>query len=65
MRRGNAVLDMASWLPPLKAEGGPTPGGLPDETPGLPEIASLLAGYFCARAGLPSIPQLLTPDRSS
>jgi hypothetical protein len=23
---------------------------------GLPEIASLLAGFFCARAGLPPIP---------
>jgi aminoglycoside phosphotransferase (APT) family kinase protein len=55
---GNALLDVASWLPSLEAEGGPPPHViLPDETPGLPAIASLLAGYFCARAGLPPIPQ--------
>ncbi len=55
---GNPVLDTASWLPSLEAEGGPAPHViLPDETPGLPAIASLLAGYFCARAGLPAIPQ--------
>ena len=55
---GNALLDTASWLPSLAAEGGPAPHViLPDETPGLPAIASLLAGYFCARAGLPPIPQ--------
>jgi hypothetical protein len=30
---------------------------IPAATPGLPEIAALLAGYFCARAGLPEIPQ--------
>jgi hypothetical protein len=55
---GNPLLDTASWLPSLEAEGGPAPHLiLPDETPGLPEISSLLAGYFCARAGLPPIPQ--------
>jgi hypothetical protein len=55
---GNALLDTASWLPSLEAEGGPAPHDiLPDETPGLPAIASLLAGFFCARAGLPPIPQ--------
>ncbi|MDP9119485.1 MAG: phosphotransferase [Actinomycetota bacterium] len=55
---GNALLDIASWLPSLEAEGGPAPRViLPDETPALPAIASLLAGYFCARAGLPAIPQ--------
>jgi Phosphotransferase enzyme family len=55
---GNALLDTASWLPSLEAEGGPGPHQiLPDETPGLPAIASLLAGFFCARAGLPPIPQ--------
>jgi hypothetical protein len=55
---GNALLDTASWLPSLEAEGGPAPHVvLPDETSGLPAIASLLAGYFCARAGLPAIPQ--------
>jgi hypothetical protein len=55
---GNALLDTASWVPSLQAEGGPAPHAiLPDETPGLPAIASLLAGYFCARAGLPPIAQ--------
>jgi hypothetical protein len=55
---GNALMDTASWLPSLEAEGGPAPHVvLPDETPGLPAIASLLAGYFCARAGLAPIPQ--------
>jgi hypothetical protein len=55
---GNAVLDTAAWLPSLQTEGGPAPREiLPEDTPGLPEIASLLAGYFCARAGLPPIPQ--------
>jgi hypothetical protein len=55
---GNPVLDTASWLPSLEAEGGPAPHViLPDETPGLSAIASQLAGYFCSRAGLPTIPQ--------
>jgi hypothetical protein len=55
---GNAMLDTAAWLPSLQTEGGPAPQEiLLDDTPGLPEIASLLAGYFCARAGLPHIPQ--------
>ena len=55
---GNALLDTASWLPSLEAEGGPAPHIiLPDETPGLPAVASLLAGYFCARAGLTPISQ--------
>jgi Phosphotransferase enzyme family len=54
---GNAVVDTAAWLPSLQAEGGPAPEEvLPDDTPGLPEIAALLAGYFSARAGLPPIP---------
>lgn len=55
---GNPVLDTAAWLPSLQAEGGPAPDAiLPDATPGLPEIASLLAGFFGARAGLSPIPQ--------
>jgi hypothetical protein len=55
---GNPLVDTAAWLPSLQAEGGPRPEEiLPDDTPGLPEVASLLAGYFCARAGLPEIPQ--------
>jgi len=55
---GNPVLDTASWLPSLEVEGGPAPEDiLAPDIPGLSEIASLLAGYFCARAGLPEIPQ--------
>jgi Ser/Thr protein kinase RdoA (MazF antagonist) len=55
---GNALLDTAAWLPSLQAEGGPAPQAiLPDETPGLPEITSVLAGYYYARAGLAHIPQ--------
>lgn len=55
---GNPVLDTAAWLPSLRAEGGPAPHEiLPEETPGLPQIVSLLAGYFSARAGLSPIPQ--------
>lgn len=55
---GNAVLDTASWLPSLQVEGGPAPEDiLATDTPGLSKIAALLAGYFCARAGLPEIPQ--------
>lgn len=55
---GNPVLDTAAWLPSLQAEGGPAPDAiLPDATPGLPEIASLLAGFFGSRGGLSPIPQ--------
>lgn len=55
---GNELMDTASWLPSLQAEGGPEPQLIvPDDTPGLPAIASWLAGYFCARAGLSAIPQ--------
>lgn len=55
---GNPVLDTAAWLPSLQNEGGPAPDEiLPDETPGLPQLVSLLAGYFSARAGLSPIPQ--------
>jgi aminoglycoside phosphotransferase (APT) family kinase protein len=55
---GNPVLDTAAWLPSLHAEGGPAPHEiLPHDAPGLPQIASLLAGYFSARAGLSPIAQ--------
>jgi aminoglycoside phosphotransferase (APT) family kinase protein len=55
---GNPVLDTASWLPSLEVEGGPAPEDvLAPDTPELAEISALLAGYFCARAGLPEIPQ--------
>jgi Phosphotransferase enzyme family len=55
---GDPLLDTAAWLPSLEAEGGPPPEAiLPDDTPGLPEMASLLAGFFGSRAGLSPIPQ--------
>jgi hypothetical protein len=55
---GNPLVDTAAWLPSLQAEGGPRPQEiLPEDSPDLPEVASLLAGYFCARAGLPEIRQ--------
>ena len=52
---GNPAADVAAWLPSLHAEGGPAPDEILPE--GAAELAALLAGYFCARAGLPSIPQ--------
>ena len=55
---GNPVLDVAAWLPSLEAEGGPAPEEiLPDAA----EAASLIAGFFAARAGLrppPTAPRL-------
>lgn len=55
---GDPLLDTASWLPSLQAEGGPSPETiLPDDTLGLPETASLLAGFFASRAGLSPVPQ--------
>jgi hypothetical protein len=52
--RGNPVLDLAAWLPSLHAEGGPAPWTLlRDQGP----LASLLAGFFLYRAGMPEIPQ--------
>ena len=51
--RGNPVMDLAAWLPSLHAEGGPLPGEI---LPAQPEAASLVAGFFAARAGLPPPP---------
>jgi hypothetical protein len=51
---GNPTFDLAAWLPSLSDEAGIEPWQiLPDQ----PEIAAMLAGYFCCRAGLPPIPQ--------
>jgi hypothetical protein len=50
---GNAVLDVAFWLPSLTLEGGPRPWELLDDTGGL---VALVAGYFASRAGLPIPP---------
>jgi hypothetical protein len=51
---GNSVIDIAAWLPSLHAEGGPAPEEL---LPHAPEAASLVSGFFAARAGLPPIEQ--------
>ena len=50
----NADLDLAFWAPSLHAEGGPPPEHLLPDAPGL---AAWVAGFFCARAGLPPIPE--------
>jgi hypothetical protein len=47
---GNAVLDVAFWLPSLTLEGGPQPWELLPDTAGL---VALVAGFFASRAGLP------------
>jgi aminoglycoside phosphotransferase (APT) family kinase protein len=51
---GDPRFERASWLPSLQAEGGPAPEEVLREP--APEMAALLAGYFCSRAGLPAIP---------
>jgi hypothetical protein len=49
---GNRWIDVAGWLPSLHAEGGPAP----EEVAGVPpELASVVASYFCAHAGRPPI----------
>jgi hypothetical protein len=52
---GNPRFDVAAWLPSLHAEGGPPPETILRGDDAGP-FASLLAGYFCARAGHPPIP---------
>ena len=52
--RANADLDLAFWLPSLHAEGGPPPEALLPDAPGL---AAWVAGFFCAHAGLPFLPE--------
>lgn len=52
-RVGNGDFDVAFWLPSLALEGGPPPWEvLPDAGP----LAAAVAGFFCARAGLPPPP---------
>lgn len=48
--RGNHRLDIAAWLPSLRAEGGPAPETI---LSGEPELAALVSGYFASKAGLP------------
>jgi hypothetical protein len=50
---GNRLLDRAFWLPSLHDEGGPPPDEL---LPNAAALAAWVAGYFCARAGDPVIP---------
>ena len=47
-------LDVAAWLPSLHAEGGPPPEAILPDAKGL---AAWVAGFFCARAGGPPIPE--------
>jgi len=51
--RGNALVDVAAWLPSLETEGGPRPE---DVSPDAGIFAAALAGYFCSRAAMPTIP---------
>jgi len=46
----NPDVDIAVWLPSLRAERGPQPWEL---LPGQPGLAAWVAGFFAARAGLP------------
>lgn len=50
---GNPQVDVAFWLPSLRAEGGPPPGQV---LPDAPELAAQVSGFFAAAAGLPIIP---------
>jgi aminoglycoside phosphotransferase (APT) family kinase protein len=47
---GEGAVDIAGWLPSLRAEGGPPPESL---LPGRGDLAALFCGYWAARAGLP------------
>lgn len=51
---GNRWFDVAALLPSLHAEGGPPPEVAAPGVP--PELAAVVASYFCAHAGRPPIP---------
>jgi hypothetical protein len=51
--RGNPQFDLGFWLPSLEAEGGPRPETI---LPDAGEVATVVSGFFAARAGLPLIP---------
>ena len=51
---GNALFDVAFWLPSLAMEGGPQPEEIAPQ--GTAELAALVAGFFASRAGLPPPP---------
>ena len=51
---GSRTLDLAFWLPSLEMEGGPAPDAI---LPNAGAWASVVSGFFAARAGLPVIPE--------
>lgn len=51
---GNPALDVAFWLPSLALEQGPPPSEVARAHPAANELAAFVAGFFAARAGLPS-----------
>jgi aminoglycoside phosphotransferase (APT) family kinase protein len=50
---GNGLIDLVGWAPSLRLEDGPEPWELVPDSRGL---SALIAGFFCARAGLPPPP---------
>lgn len=54
--RGNAVFDVAMWLPSLCLEGGPPPIAVTTTMPGVDAFAAYVAGFFAAEAGRPPPP---------
>lgn len=53
---GHPLVDLAGWLPSLALEGGPKPHEVFPVHPDTAGLASLMAGFFAARAGLPPPP---------
>ena len=53
-RLANAEVDVAFWLPHLHAEGGPMPEAILSDAAAL---AAWVAGFFCAHAGGPPLPE--------
>lgn len=51
--RGDAVYDIAFWLPSLRLEDGPNPWEVLADAG---HQAAAVSGFFCANAGLPPIP---------
>jgi hypothetical protein len=51
---GNPMVDVAFWLPSLRAQGGPRPEDVPAS--GAAELAAACAGFFRAHAARPPIP---------
>ena len=51
---GNAMCDVAFWLPSLEVEGGPAPEEVAPDAPA--GLAACIAGYMCSHAALDPIP---------